>query len=105
MHAPPAGQGRIPGYDLALPGEADVVSALDRVFGAEQGTHRWREACRVAGVFVGRVKGDDQLGRAVKALATQDGASAAVARSIEIRMRTYARLAARAKATTTGGQR
>lgn len=95
---------RIPGYELSMPGEPDAVAALARVFGADEGSARWAAACREAGVFVGRVRGTDQLERATRALAGQGGAAASVARSIEIRMRTHARLAARA-ATQTGAQR
>ena len=106
MASPAADQARIPGYDLAMPGEPDVTAALERVFGREQGEARWKDACRTAGVFVGRVRGLDQLERATQALGAQGGASASVARSIEIRMRTYTRLAARAKsAASTGGRR
>ena len=105
MHAPPPDQARIPGYNLGMPAEPDATAALARVFGAEQGEARWKEACRAAGVFVGRVRGQDQLERAVKALGAQGGASASVARSIEIRMRTYARLAARASTTNQGAPR
>ncbi|HEX8360750.1 MAG TPA: hypothetical protein VF613_11600 [Longimicrobium sp.] len=91
----------IPGYKLQPPGEADACAALQRVFGAERGSERWSLACRAAGLRRGRVSTADELGRAVEALAEQGGATAVVARSLEIRLRTYARLAAR----TTGGAR
>ena len=105
MSTPPQHQARIPGYNLGMPAEPDVQASLERVFGAEQGAQRWTEACRSAGVFVGRIRGEDQLERAIQALGAQGGASASVARSIEIRMRTYARLAARAATARPGGQR
>ena len=105
MNAPVPDRPRIPGYNLETPGEPDVQASLERVFGAEQGAARWKEACRSAGLFVGRIRGDDELEQAVRALGAQGGASASVARSIEIRMRTYARLAARAATSKPGGHR
>jgi hypothetical protein len=93
----------LPGYDLHEPSEADAVTSLERVFGAERGSARWAEACAAAGARAGRVHGVPALGRVVQALAAQGGATAAIARSMEIRMRTHARLAARAGAPA-GGQ-
>ena len=99
MLSPSPGPVRIPGYDLREPSEDDAREALRRVFGAERGAERWAGACREAGVPVGRVRNTDMLRKVAESLAAQGGASASVARSIEIRIRTYARLAARA-----GGQ-
>jgi hypothetical protein len=93
---------RIPAYDYAAPTEANAVAALQRVWGAERGSQIWLKACRDAGLQPGRVDTLARLESVNASLATQGGATATVARSIEIRMRTYTRLAARA-ATTGGG--
>jgi hypothetical protein len=97
--------GPVPGYALNPPGEADARAALERVFGAERGAERWADACRAAGLATGRVGTGAPLLRAVEALAGQGGATATVARSLDIRIRTYARLAAHASAPTAGGTR
>lgn len=94
----------IPGYnDYRAPTEADARAALQRVFGAERGAERWADACREAGFAVGRVDGADRLRQAAAALAAQGGPCAAVARSLEIRMRTHARLASKSLAASAGG--
>ena len=104
MLSPPPAPG-IPGYnDFRAPTEADARAALQRVFGAERGTERWTQACRDAGLAVGRVDGADSLTRAVQALSAQGGPCTAVARSIEIRMRTHTRLASKSLALSDGGQ-
>ena len=95
---------RLPGYDLSAPAEADAVAALGRVFGAERAAQRWADACAAAGLAPGRVRTPAQLEQACRALAGQGGPAAAVARSLEIRTRTYHRLAGKAAATTAGGQ-
>ena len=92
---------RIPVYNFSVPTEADAVAALHRVWGPERGDRSWAEACRTAGVRQGRVNDVASLERATKALATEGGATATVARSIEIRLRTYARLAAKAAISAT----
>jgi hypothetical protein len=102
---PPPDVGRIPGYDLSPPSEADAVASLNRVFGPERGAEHWAQACRAAGLAPGRVAPGEPLGRAAAALAEQGGPCAALARSITIRIRTHARLAALASATTPGGAR
>jgi hypothetical protein len=95
----------IPGYnDYRAPTEADARAALHRVFGAERGAERWAQACGACGVPVGRAEGVDRLRRAISTLAEQGGAAAAVARSIEIRLRTHARLAAKSLTVSAGGQ-
>jgi hypothetical protein len=99
MLSPPASPARLPGYDLREPTEADARASLQRVFGPARGEERWSEACRTAGLSAGGVHTRVQLIQVVHALAAQGGPSAAVARSVEIRMRTYARLAANAAAT------
>lgn len=104
MLSPPSSPG-IPGYNgFQAPTEADARAALQRVFGLARGDERWAEACRAAGLAPGRVEGAEPLARAVQALAAQGGPSVAVARSIEIRMRTHTRLAARMPALSDGGQ-
>jgi crotonobetainyl-CoA:carnitine CoA-transferase CaiB-like acyl-CoA transferase len=104
MLSPPPTPG-IPGYnDYRAPTEADVRAALQRVFGPERGTEHWTQACRAAGLAAGRVDGAEPLTRAVQALSSQGGPCVAVARSIEIRMRTYTRLASRSPALSDGGQ-
>lgn len=96
MLSPPSGPAVLPGYDLREPVEADAVASLRRVFGPERGDERWSRACGEAGLAVGGVRTQAQLIRVVQALAAQGAAAAAVARSVEIRLRTYGRLAARA---------
>jgi len=96
MLSPPTSPPRLPGYDLSEPTEDDARMALQRVFGADRGAERWAQACREAGLFPGQLRTTPMLDRAVKALASQGGAAAMVARSVEIRLRTYARLAATA---------
>ena len=99
--------GRLPGYNLAPPTEADALGALERVFGTERGRARWSDACAMAGLGVGKASTGAALERAVQSLASQGGAAATVARSMSIRMRTYAQLAARstAAAPATGARR
>lgn len=97
MLSTPTGPPRLPGYDLHQPTEDDARMSLARVFGGERGAERWAQACRDAGLFPGQVRTTIMLERATKALAAQGGAAAMVARSVEIRLRTYARLAANAE--------
>ena len=104
MPSPPGGAFRLPGYDLQEPAEADAIAALERVFGPERAADRWSRACREAGVLAGHLTTWAQLGRAVAALAEQGGTTAVVARSMEIRMRTFARLSASAAAAAAGRQ-
>lgn len=100
--AVPATSSRIPGYGLDAPTEDAAIAALQRVFGAERATSLWSDACRQAGLLPGRVAGTESLVRASEALGSQGGAVATVARSITIRLRTHARLAA-LRATTPSG--
>lgn len=85
-----------------MPTEGDALAALQRVFGADRGAVRWTDACRAAGLAAGRVTSAEQLDRALRRLAAEGGAAATVARSFEIRLRTYHRLAARAAALSAG---
>lgn len=103
MLTSPPGAPRLPGYDLREPTEADARESLRRVFGAERAPAVWAEACRTAGIPVDHVRNAVLLERAARGLAAQGGPAAVVARSIEIRLRTYARLAANAAAA--GGTR
>lgn len=93
---------RIPGYDLDAPTEDTAVAALTRVFGAERGRSLWSDVCRSARLEPGSVNSAKALERAVQALSDEGGAAATVARSLSIRMRTHAQLAAR-RATPTAG--
>ena len=103
MLSPPAGPARLPGYDLREITEADACASLERVFGPERGAEAWSRACRDAGLMRGHVSTAALLQRAAQALSAQGGPAVAIARSIEIRIRTYARLAASA-AAPAGGQ-
>jgi len=94
----------IPGYSLEPPGEADARAALERVFGPERGAERWNLACREAGVVPGLARKPEAFARAVQCLAAQGGATASVARSLEIRIRTYARLAGNTSRPAAGAQ-
>jgi hypothetical protein len=96
MHSTPTRPLRLPGYDLREPTEDDARMSLQRVFGADRGAERWARACGEAGLFPGQVRTAIMLDRAVKALSAQGGPASMVARSVEIRLRTYARLAATA---------
>lgn len=89
----------LPGYDLAPPSDADVRAMLQRVFGDARAPGVWADACRGAQLDASRVDSVEKLGRVAAALARQGGAAATIARSIDIRLRTYARLAARTGAT------
>jgi hypothetical protein len=103
MLSPPTAP-RIPVYNFTVPTEADAVAALQRVWGPERGESCWFNACRSAGLPVGRIANVNDLERATAELARQGGATATVARSIEIRLRTYARLAAKTAASSTGAR-
>ena len=92
---PPNPAPKIPGYDLSLPTEQDAVAALHRVFSAERAQTAWAAACRSALVTVGSVTSPVALERVAECLAKLGAAESAVARSITIRLRTYARLSAR----------
>lgn len=95
---------KLAGYDLAAPTESDAQAALERVFGAERGRSLWSDACRQAGLGVGRASSGDSLERAIRALAEQGGAAATVARSITIRMRTFTQLVARSAPANPGAR-
>jgi hypothetical protein len=89
----------IPGYNLSPPGESDALAAVQRVYGEEKGTEHWKAACLAAKVLPGFVRSRETLERVLVALGGQGGPQGVIARSMEIRLRTYDRLAARA-----GGQ-
>lgn len=92
---PPDRPPHLPGYDLAPPSERDARAMLERVFGAGRGESLWADACRDARVQAGRVDTLPTLQRVSRSLAGAGGAAATVARSIDIRIRTYTRLATR----------
>lgn len=94
MLSTPTGPARLPGYELREPTEDDARTSLQRVFGAERAAGIWTRACADAGLATGQVRTSALLQRAVAALATQGGPAAVVARSVEIRLRTFTRLAA-----------
>ncbi len=85
----------ISGYNLNEPTEQDALAALQRVFGAARAEAHWKQACVEALLQPGRVQPGAELTRAAAALAEAGGPAAMVARSIEIRMRTFYRLAER----------
>ena len=76
-----------------------MAAALRRVFGTTRGTEQWTQACREAGLAPGEIGSTPLLNQVVKVLQAQGGACAMVAHSVQIRQRTWARLAA-----TAGGQ-
>lgn len=82
----------IPGYNLVEPSEQDARAALQRVFGAANADVRWAQACAHVNVRPGRVSPGDELRAVAAALGLQGGAAATLARSIEIRIRTFYRL-------------
>lgn len=73
---------------------------LHRVFGPARADTVWLDACRGALLDASRVDTAEKLRRVAVSLATQGGAASTIARSIDIRLRTYARLAARSGAAT-----
>lgn len=95
---------KVPGYGLAPPTEADVLAALERVFGGERGRSIWSDACLRAGLTEGQIQFGPPMESAAQSLASAGGAAAAVARSIAIRMRTYTQLAARSASAATGAR-
>ena len=103
MLSTPQSTAAIPGYNLTPPAEADAVAALQRVYGAEKGAEHWKTACHAAKILPGWVRDRVTLARVLQALATQGGPQSVVARSMEIRMRTYDRLAARSGGAQAGG--
>jgi hypothetical protein len=88
------------GYDLAPLSDADARAMLARVFGAERSAAMWADACRRAGLGTGTLAGPAELARLAEAFAVMGGAAGIVARSIEIRLRTHARLMQRAAGST-----
>lgn len=99
MSAPTSPPGSVlPGYALREPNEDDARAALERVFGAERGAAHWSAACLAAGLAPGAVASREALETVCRALAGRGGACVAVARSVEIRLRTHARLAANLRA-------
>ncbi|WP_411280910.1 hypothetical protein [Gemmatimonas sp.] len=78
-------------FHLAQPSERDACAALQRVFGAVSAQEKWTHACRDARLVPGHVQTTAQLGRVAAELARQGGATASVARSIEIRLHTFSR--------------
>ena len=104
MTSSPPSPTKVPGYGLAAPTEADVLAALERVFGGERGRSMWSDACIRAGLTEGQVRYGPSMERATQALATAGGAAATVARSIAIRMRTYTQLVARSASAATGAR-
>lgn len=94
---------RIEDYGYSAPSEGEVVASLTRVFGPDRGADIWARACGIAFLSVGQVRTLLQLERCANALAVEGGAAATVARSVEIRLRTYNRLAARHAAASRPG--
>lgn len=92
MLSPPE-QIPIPGYNLSPPAESDALAALQRVFGETRGAEHWKAACQAEKIVPGFVRGREALERVLAALAEQGGPQSVVARSMEIRLRTYDRLA------------
>lgn len=88
----------VPGYELAPPSDRDVRAMLERVFGAARADVLWAEACRAAQLDPARVDSLPRLQQVSASLATVGGAAKTVARSLDIRIRTYTRLAARSDA-------
>jgi len=83
-------------HNFAAPTAADSLAALTRVVGAERADALWTEACHGAGLaHAGDPIELDALHASTEQLQANGGAVATVARAIQIRLRTYARLAAR----------
>jgi hypothetical protein len=82
-----------------------VSAALQRVFGAERGARAWGEACDACNLRPEWIRTRSELEQVLAVLAGQGGVHAVVARSIDIRLRTYDRLSARGVAPAAGGER
>lgn len=95
---------KLAGYNLSAPTEADAIAALERVFGGVRGRTTWEDACGMAGVTPGTAYPGPPLERVIQALASQGGAAATIARSIEIRARTYTQIAARQSPPSPGAR-
>ena len=104
MSPSPSSTKKLAGYNLAEPTEFDAIAALERVFGAARGRTAWSDACGMAGVAPGTAHPGPSLARVIQALAGQGGAAATIARSIEIRARTYTQIAARQTAASPGAR-
>ena len=95
---------KLAGYNLSAPTESDAIAALERVFGSVRGRTTWEDACGIAGVTPGTAHPGPPLERVIQALASQGGAAATIARSIEIRARTYTQIAARQSPPSSGAR-
>lgn len=105
MTAPAPDTPRIKDYDLSAPTEQSALVSLTKVFGAERAAELWERACQSSGYAVGHVTSPRQVERCAIALVLNGGACATVGRSVEIRLRTYYRLASRTGAPLTGERR
>jgi hypothetical protein len=86
----------IASHGYAAPTAADSLAALTRVVGPERAEVLWSEACRGAGLaHAGDPLSLEELQATSEQLRAHGGAIATVAYAMQIRLRTYARLAAR----------
>lgn len=77
------------------PTPAAAVVALGRAVGVERAGALWQGACETAGLHAPERMSGDEMQRVAAALAAHGGPVASAARALQIRLRTYARLAAR----------
>lgn|GEM_PF-3296123 len=88
----------IASHHFAAPTAADALAALTRVVGAERAEALWAEACGEAAVATPRERMSiAEIGSVAERLVARGGAVQSVAQAILIRLRTYNRLAARAR--------
>ena len=97
MTTPPT----IPGYALSPPSEQDALGFLARALGPDRAAQLWVAICREAGVPSGNL-GVDELERAARVLAAQEGVAGVIGNSLVIRLRTY-RLLEKTQMRSGGG--
>jgi hypothetical protein len=102
----PEHPGRIPGYELSAPVEADVRRALQRHFGPERAAAIWAGAVHAAQLTAADAPyAPEALARVADVLRQQDGVARVIGRSLAIRIATYLVLRKRAAATPSDAAR
>ncbi|HEX2643616.1 MAG TPA: hypothetical protein VHU81_11515 [Thermoanaerobaculia bacterium] len=80
----------IPGYDLELPREIDVIHSLMRMLGPEKGLETWRAVCRESGIRDPESRLSlDQLSEVARELSRQPGLVSVIGRTLSIRLNSY----------------
>ncbi|HYW06833.1 MAG TPA: hypothetical protein VE913_07755 [Longimicrobium sp.] len=88
----------IASHRFAAPTSDDALAALTRVVGVERAEALWVEACGEAAMDTPRERMSiAEIGSVAERLLARGGAVQSVAHAILIRLRTYSRLASRAR--------